>query len=869
MGWWHAWRERVLVRLRPSLRERDLQQELQHHLDVESARLRERGLSPDDARERALARLGDPVVIAGHARDARGPGLFEGVIQDVRVACRSLGHHRAFSTTGAATLALGIGAATATFAIFDAVLLQPLPYAGADRLVYLQEVTERRTIHPPSHPNVVDWRARAQSFEGVASAMFPSPAAVKASPTADPVRVTTMGLSRAFLKVLGVAPLHGREFSGDENVPGGPAVAMVAHEFWQSQMNGRLPLGDILVGGQRRTVVGVLPPDFTFVTPASVYLPHEQAPGTCRTCRNYMVVGRMREHVGLDRARGEMTALTSAMRREYGDDILAVDVDVQPLQEYLVGSHRTMLTLVLVASGLVLLIAGMNLLGAQLARGWHRERELLVRSALGASRLRLVRQLLIESTVLVSAGAAAGVVLASGIVRFVAAAGADQVPRLGAATIDPRVLAASVGASVLIVVMAGVYPALRFSRAGGGGLRTTRGTGTVVRASAWRLLLGAEIAMAVALTIGASLLIRTLDNIMEADTGFEINGLLTAAMTPRDHEVSRLEETRGRLSALPGVLGTAYTTRLPLSWGSSSGPVRRPSDPPGPAWPAFAGFRMVSPGYFDVLRQPILQGRAFTTADHEKGEPVAIITPGIARALWPGEDPIGRTISTNYLWDEWLTVVGVAGEASIWSQAKGAQNEIYVPMDQHRHALAGQSQVVAMIRTAGDPAALTEPVRRAVLESFPDSPPQVRPMLARLEQSAASRRFVMVTLTSFAVVALLLAAIGIYGVVGYMVTTQSRETGIRLALGETPDRVRRRVLAGAVFTAAPGCLIGILSAGGATRWLEALLYGVSRTEASAYVASTALIMLAVLAGAWVPAWRASRIDPLTSMRTDG
>jgi ABC-type antimicrobial peptide transport system permease subunit len=264
----------------------------------------------------------------------------------------------------------------------------------------------------------------------------------------------------------------------------------------------------------------------------------------------------------------------------------------------------------------------------------------------------------------------------------------------------------------------------------------------------------------------------------------------------------------------------------------------------------------------------VLQGRAFTSADGEHGEPVAIITPGIAATLWPGQNPIGQTIGTNYLFDEWLTVVGVVAEASIWSQPKGTQNEIYVPYEQHLHALPGQTQLIAMIRAATGPNALTEPVRQSLRRTLPDSPALIRPMDARIEQSAASRRFVMVALTTFAGVAIVLAAIGIYGVLWYMVTTRSREIGIRLALGATPGVVQRRVLGGAVLIAIGGCAAGALAAMVASRFLEAQLYEVTAHDLRTYLASAGVIVLAVLAGAWLPAWRASRVDPLETMRAE-
>ena len=870
MGWWHAARERVESWCRAGARNRELDDEIAHHLQTETDRLVREGMTSADARRAALVRFGDPVQIAESTRLARGRPPLEGNMQDLRYAFRSLWQHAGFTAIALITLALGLGATFAAFAVVDTVLLRPLRYRDADRLVYLREITATHTLNPPSHPNVVDWRARARSFDGLASAMFPATATVRSAAGADPLRVTTMGVSRGFFRTLGVTPTEGREFTDDENLVGGQPVVMVSHEFWQTVLNRREPLGDIIVGGTRKAVVGVLPAGFTFVTAADVYLPHEQTPGTCRTCRNYMVVARLAPGVDLASARAEMRTIAAAMLQQYGTDIVAVDVDVRDLREQLVGDSRTLLAVVFGAAALVWLIACTNLLSAQLARGWVREPEMLVRGALGASRARLLRQLTLESVVLVACGAALGLLLASVLTHVVIAVGAGQLPRLNEIALDVRVVIFAMAMSAATVLGVGIYPAIRLSRPGAAAaLRASRATGVAVRASAWRLLLGFEIALAVALSIGSILLVRTVSNILNADTGFAPRGLLTASITPSERDVHRLEDARVDLAALPGVDGVAYTTRLPLGWGANSGPVRRRTDPPGPAWPAMAGFRMVSPDYFQVLKQPVVKGRAFAASDRANGEPVAIITPGIAATLWPGEDPIGRTIGTNYLWDEWLTVVGVVAEASNWSQPKGAQNEIYVPYEQHMHALGGQGQVVAMIRTSGDAEALASRVRESLRQTLPDSPALFRTMENRIERSAADRRFAMLAMSAFAVVALVLAAIGIYGVVWYIVATREREIGVRMALGATPGSVLRAILGGAAGIAVTGSVVGSVAALLSSRVLEASLFGISRNDPVTYVISVVGMLLAVLAGAWIPARRASRVDPLVAMRSEG
>jgi predicted permease len=544
-------------------------------------------------------------------------------------------------------------------------------------------------------------------------------------------------------------------------------------------------------------------------------------------------------------------------------------VDVEPLLEYLVGGYRTLLGVVFAAAGLVLLIACTNLLSAQLARAWSREREVLVRAALGASRTRLLRQLTVESALLVAIGSALGIGLAIVLTTLVRTVGAGQLPRLAETSIDARVVVVAIGVMVFVTVAVGLYPAFRLSRSSEGlAARGARGSAVAVRISAWRALLGFEIALAVALSVGATLLVRTFRNIVNADTGFSSQGVVTAAITPSAADAARLDEALVELSALPGAEGAAYTTRLPLSWGSNSGPVRRPTDPAGPEWPAMAGFRMVSPGYFETLRHPVLRGRSFTAGDRAGAAKVAIITPGIAEKLWPGEDAVGKTIGTNYLWDQWLSVVGVVAEASSWSMPRGAQNEIFVPIAQHVEALGGQGQLVAVMRTSLPEASAMPAAREALKRVLPNSPAQLGTMEDRIASSAADRRFAMVALTAFAAIALLLAAIGIHGVIWYIVTTRVQELGVRMALGATPGAILSGVLGGAAAVAGIGVVLGAVTAMAGGRFLESTLYGVSRLDPGAYLASAGVVVLAVLVGAWIPARRASRVDPMVAMRSE-
>ena len=864
MSWLHALRERARNLFDADQRDRETDEEIQHHLELEIQRHVERGHAPDDARGIALARFGRPEWVRQATRDARGAQPMENAVQDVGWAVRSLRKNAGFTTLALLTLALGIGATTAAFSVLDRVLLRPLPFGDPGELVLIQELDDQRRERPPSYPNFDDWRAQTRAFEGVVSLMYPSSVTATAATAAEPVRVPMAGVSRGFFRTLGIQPVVGREFTAEENaVAGGAQVLMVTHEFWQTQMGGRMPLGSIRVGGDPWEVVGVLPPRYRLVVDAELFWPHERAPGTIRNAHNYIVIGRLSDDATLAAARLEMTALSRRLHEQHGTETGAVDARVTPLQEYLVGDYRTLLGIVFAAAVLVLLIACTNLVSAQLARGLTRQREVAVRAALGASRGRLVRQMFLESTLLAAGGAVLGVLLAFALVRVIRYAGGDLVPRLDELRVDGPVLGFTLALAGVTALLVGFYPALRLTRSDPG--NTLRGAARATSAPAssriWPLLVGFEVAMAVVLLFGSALLVQTMRNILESDVGFDPGGVLTVSLSPGELGESQLEQIRLSLASLPGVEGAAYVSRLPLSWGNVAAPVLRPEDAPT-EWPAVAGYRVATPGYFSVLRQPLLSGREFAATDRAGTPAVAIVTEGLARALWPGEDAVGKTVRTNYLATQWLTVVGVAREASSWTMPRGTQHEIFVPLAQQPE----QSQLVAVMRTAGDPTAVTASVRARLRELAPATPVRIETMLSRIERSASDRQFVMIAFLAFAGIALLLAAIGIYGVMSYSTASRTYEIGVRLALGALPLAVLGHVMRNAVAMALSGIVLGSAVSLIAGRYIESVLYGVSRFDPTAFLAGSAILLVTALAGAFIPARRSSRVDPLVVMR---
>lgn len=866
MSWLDGLRDSIAGVLHGRRRDEELHEEVRFHIELEVERLIERGFDLAAARAAALRRFGNPGAVMDATRDERITFSGDRLMQDAKFAFRSLRRQPGFTVLALVTLALGIGATTTAFAVLDTVLLRPLPYGDADRLILLREKTRTGEIQLASFPNFADWRSRARSFSSVASEQFAQARTVSVG--ANVMRAAVIGVSRNFFATLGVRPFVGREFSPDENRVGGARAVMASYGFWQTQMAGRQPLGTIEIGGEAVPVVGVAPAGFKFVDEADLYYPHEQAPGTCRTCRNYRIVGRLAPGTTIEGARAEMRILSQALLATYGTETSAADADLTPLREYIVGKYRVTVVVVLAAAGLVLLVACTNLISAQLARGLTRGRELAVRAALGASRGRLVRRLLLESTMLSVAGAAAGAILAIGLTRVVRTFGVGLVPRLEELHVDAGMLAFAAGTSILTAVLIGLYPALRLANGDPASLLSgARGSSGTVRATVWRLLVGFEIATAIVLLVGSALLVRTMRNILTADTGVEAHGILTALMVADDTvNVGQLRQLEQQLASLPGVRGVAFANHLPFDWGGTAGPVRRLTDPVDRDYPAMAGFRLVTDDYFSVVRQPLLRGRAFTSADRVGTPLVAIVTPGIATALWPGRDPIGQHIVSNYLWNQDLTVVGVETEASIWNLPRGEQNEIYVPLAQH--PTRAERQLVALVRATGNPADLIPAVRARLREVAPNVPARLGTLDERIARSAADRRFATVALTIFGAIAMLLAGIGIYGTMSYTVAARTHDIGVRIALGATPGQVQSAEIAEAASVAVAGIVVGLAVAFITTRYLQASLYDVSRLDPMSYLAASATALVTALAGAFAPSRRSSRVDPLIALRSD-
>ena len=861
MSWIDAIRERVANLFAPS--DQGLDEEISHHLDLETKRQIANGIDAVTARRRALERFGNPHRIADATNAARGTRTFAGTAQDFRWAARSLRKSPGFTALAVVTLALGIGATTASFSVLDTVLLRPLPFPSPDKLVVLEEVTSDKRRLPPSYPNFDDRRAQTMSFTHVASKTLRFARITDSEGTT--IRARALGISRDFFATFAVAPYLGREFNDDESRFGGPLAAMASYEFWQAHMKGDPSLGSVRNGTDVVPIVGVAPRGFEIAgRKYDLYFPHERGPGTVRNAHYLTVYARVQPSTSLTSAQTEMTALARRLAAAFGNDEQAQDVSVTPLREYAVGRQRSVLIVVFLGATLVLLVACTNLVSAQLARALVRAREIAVRAALGASRTRLLRQLLAESVLLALVGSVFGVALAFALTTLVRTVGGSLLPRLGELTIDARVLAFVVLTTTVVAIVIGIYPAARAARRDpADALRGAgRGDSGVVRGGIWRVLVAGQVAMAVMLIAASSMLVRTLHNILNDDVGFEPHGLVTASLSSGDAPPARLHGIRDALAALPGVKGVAYSSYYPMDSGNWSAPLVRPSDPTDRDWPAIAGYRAVTSNFFEVMRLPVVQGRGFSDEDREGSPYVAVVTTSVAAKLWPNQDAIGQRVRSLQDAEHELTVVGVVNEAVDWERPRGTQYEIYVPVEQHPRSA---SDPIALIRS-DNPAALLNEVRTTLRTVARDIPATVALLDDRIAESAASRRFAMVAIVAFGSIALILAAIGIYGVLAYSVTTRRFEIGVRMALGATSDAILVRTLKGAATMALAGIVAGAIGTLVATRYIAKLLYGVTPSDPTAYLAGAALLLIAALLGAYGPARRASRVDPLSAIR---
>jgi predicted permease len=805
-------------------------------------------------------------------------GRLDSIAQDIRFGVRTLLRRPAFTLLALATLAIGIGANAAIFSVIDAVLLAPLPYPEGGRLVTLWEVGEEGGQMHVAAPNFHDWRAQARSFTGMAthpSYRFGGPTTVLGGE--EPVRVWTAYVSGDFFRVMGVAPALGRAFGPDEVLPGGAPLAVVSHAFWRDQLGGRSTLDGVVlrVGSATVPVLGVMPSGFRYPADSDIWVSDPVEQGDSRTSHNYAVTARLLPGVDIAGAQREMSAIAGRIRAQYGEQASAVDVRVTPLHDELVDSARQPLLLLLGAAGLVLLIACTNLASALLARAGARRVEFAIRSSLGAGRVRLVRQLFTESLLLSVAGAAAGVLLAGAIVRAFTAVGPTLARGDAAVGVDTRVLLFSAALALLSAVLFGLIPALRVAEGTAAGVLREGGRGAAGgRTRMWNALVAAEVALALVLLVASGLLIRSFSRILAVDPGFTSDGVLTVdlelptALYPTDaavaqYHVALLEELR----AVPGVDAAGLINHLPLAGVRINGGL----DIDGlPDAAAYADYRAASAGYFDALGIRVVRGRGFDETDRSGGPHAAVVNEQFVSRFLAGRDPIGtvlRNLSNDSFryGDAPLTIVGVVADVRHGGLLAAPAPEVYVNAAQ-RGFRARSATVV--LRSRDISPALVATVRDRIRARDASVPMEFRTMRERVDGSLADRRFALLVLGSFAAIALVLAGVGIYGVVSYSVERRRREMGVRLALGAAPASVRGLVVRDAMRIVAAGLAVGIVGAAAASRLLRSMLFDVSAADPLTFVTVVAILAGVALLACWIPALRTTRVDPLLALRSE-
>ena len=802
---------------------------------------------------------------------------------DLRYAVRTLLKSPGFAAAATLTLALGIGAAAAIFTVVNAVLLRPLPYPAAERLTMVWLANPLQGIARDVSPYLTfrAFRDGSSSFSHLTAYTATS---MNLTGAGEPQRVRGALVTEGFLPMLGVRPMLGRGLRDDEHEPGRHEVAVIGHGLWARAFGGQAAAvgGTLSLNGTRYTIVGVMPPGFAYPRDAEFWLPLAPTPGLrpileSRGSYWLNVLGRLRAGTSLRAAGAELEATLRQLDGEFPGVYDGQDVLLEPLLDSIAGHLRTPLFVLQGAVLFLLLIACANVANLLFARATARQREMAIRAALGARRGRLVQQLVTESLVLAALGTAGGLVLAAWGIDLLQALGPVDLPRLHEVRLDATVLAFTALLMLGAAVVFGLAPALQLARPDlVTPLKESARTAAGQTGPARTLLVGSQIALALVLLVGAGLLIRSFSRVMTVDPGFDPAGVLTVELALPSQRYPEAAHRSGfyrrlleRLAAHAGVESAGAIRDVLLSPLPNSAPIaiegRADLSEADRNLPI--AFDPVTPDFFRALRIPIVRGRGFTHTDDDAAPPVAIVNESLVRRFFPGDDPIGRRVTFGNPDGgnvRWLTIVGVAADARRSGLDVGPRPELYAP-----HAQAPAADMTLTVRTAGDPMMLAGSVRAALAELDPELPlARVATLDGLVGASVAERRFHMLLLAVFSAFALILAAIGIYGVVTYLVSQRTREFGVRLALGAQRRDVLRMVLGEGARITAAGAVLGLVGALAMTRVLAALLYEISPTDAPTFAAVTAVLVTVALAACYLPARRATRIDPVVSLRAD-
>jgi len=885
-----TWLRVFIHRLRGLFLKRELEQELEDeirsHLEMQFEDNLRLGMSPEEARRQARIKLGGVTQTQERYREQRGLPMLETLLQDLRFGARMLKKNPGFTLIAVLTLALGIGATTAIFSVVYHVLLKPLSYHEPEQLVWVWGEQAARKQMPHTPADFLDYQRRNQSFAQMAAFRNMSFALGSAGQSAQPERVDGRIVSANYFALLGVAPRLGRSFAPEDGLAGASRLVLLSHSYWQQRFGGEAAIvgQSLTLSGEPATIVGVMPPDFREPGIALWTNPRQIVPDFVTSARDDLtsvrrnpylsVMARLKPGVTLPQAQADMDAITAGLRQEYPDLYASKGVRLVALHEFVVGDTKLTLLLLFGAVGLVLLIVCANVANLTMARAATRTKEFALRAALGAGRGRLIRQLLTESVLLAVAGGICGVGLATWGLNLLVALSPKAVPRLAEIRLDWRVLMFALGASLLTGIVFGVLPALTSARVNlnetlkEGGRDAVAGTGQRTRGA----LVAAEVALALVVLVSAGLLVKSFWRLQQVNPGFDAARLTTMLVWPTEEKYADIAASRAfirelsaRLEKLPGTEGVAISNDLPIRGSDASAtPVVEGRPPFKPGEGIQVGRHTVNAAYFQAMRVPLLRGRALTERDDENAPLSVVINESAANALWPGEDALGKRMKLARLATAWAEVVGIVGDVKHDGLHLDSQPHMYTS-----HLQFPWATLRITVRSSQGATAVAAAVRGVVQSLDPLQPvSDVRTMETVMADANAGRQLSLVLFSLFAVIALVLACIGIYGVTAYSVSRRTRELGIRMALGAERREVSRLVIRQGMTPVLLGLVTGLTAAFFLTRLMSGLLFGVSTNDPLTFAGIATLLVAIALLACWLPARRATEVDPMVALRSE-
>ncbi len=876
----------LFIRVRSLFRratvETELDDELRFHFEQQLAKYVDSGLTPAEALRRARIEFGGLDQVKEECREARGVRVMETLYQDMRYGWRMLRKSPGFTAVALLTLALGIGANTAIFSVVYGVLLQPLPYQDPSRLIVLQETTPKVGTVGVSYPNFLDWRAQSRAFSKMAAV---SSVDFNLAGADRPENISGSAVSSNFLAMLGVRPLLGRDFDPSEEKAGTAPVVLLSYQLWQSHFGGdRSVLGrTVALDGRSFTVIGVLPANLRWIEKTEVLEPIG-AWATASSEANergdrgdLLAIGRLAPGVSFAQARAEMEGIAVRLAQTYPASNDQFGVKLQPIREVFVSDLRPSVLVLFGAAVFVLLIACANVANLFLMRGAGRTKEIALRIAVGASRSRIVYQILAESFVLAVFGGLLSLALAFAGIRGLARLIPTDMLAGASVSLNGPVLLFAAGVVVLCTLVFGLAPASHSTRPdvqselkeSGRALSAGRGQSRMRG-----FLAVAEVSLALILLVGAGLMMKSLYRLLSVDPGFRPERVLTMRMSLRTAQYAKdpaiqnfWQRALDQMRQLPGVEAAALGTGVPLTDSHSRSDITLEGMAlPTPGKYPHPDVHKVSPGYVSTLGIPLERGREFTDADNEHAPLVAMINATLARQFFANQDPVGKRLMFGHpsakKAPQWITIVGVAGDTRLYGLANPARLEVYLPLRQD-----ASSDMTLIVKSGTEPAALTSAIRNAIASIDKEQPIfGIATMQQLVKDSVSGRRITLILLGVFSALALVLGAIGIYGVIAYSVAQRTHEIGIRMALGARRGDVLGMVLAQGAKIAGAGVIIGILASFGLTRLMTKLLFAVSPSDPATFALVGVVLVLVALLASYVPARRTLRVDPMNALR---